>query len=521
MKALYDAVRQLVDSGILNRPGIGIESPEGIASISPYMRKALLEFESRNRDHHTLLDHPDLHAKYMEEGSPALENAPRWCESIRQQMYNAYVDIFLAALGTRWKNEPFSPELDAVLDAYDPQGYVARLARYEAANRFSDHTSGEKASSTVVHASYVNGSSRPYKLNLVIERGGVNATRTVTLADIDGSTLRGACELMHDAREKAADLFKDVADWPEFNPGTGLSSPNAVAEAQRCEAPAQATSGRSIKVTLPEGLIDILREAAAIIVNIAPDHAPRNLRLPIVDELEGFASLLADESRAAAGILADTRELTPQDVTAMRAALARIYRGRYCANPAERLHDTAMADIAEPFALEKYSTTCPEQAALHDIYLGRYCANLAERLCDADMAEIAKPFVVVPDSSGSLTAQAPAAAPPEEKRRYIVLRVAPPPSEEAPTPAPQQAADAEPKGPATVGRSMHAAVAETLKAFRTEGQRVIWQEQSVWHDENGELAAPYSYMPLNELAHELDYDVIVDYNYVAIIKRRR
>jgi hypothetical protein len=517
MKALYDAVRHLVDSGILDRPGVGIAAPDGGASISPHMRKALLDFEKRNRDHHGLLDHPDLHARHMSDEGSAPSTAPQWCAEIRQQMYDAYVDLFLTALGVKWHNEPFAPELNAVLDAYDPQGYVARLARYEASNRLQHHPFKQGSPPVVVHGGYLNNAARPYQLALAIERDGANASRTVTLADIDCSTLRGACELMHDARQKAAALFEDIDSWPEFSPATGSTSP-AAPEPQSPAAPANANMGDGIKVALPAGLIDILREAAAIIANIDPDHAPANLRLPIVDELEGFASMLYGESRAAGiGPTVEARALTGGDVQEMRLALARIYHGRYTACLSARLSDTAMADIAEPFALTLFVEPSPEHQALHAIYLGRYCADPAKRLTDTQLAEIAKPFVVVPDSSGSM---ADSASPPGEKRHYIVLRVTPPTSEQAPATGTSPPAEAEPDVRAPPARSMHAAVADALMPFCTAGQRVIWQERSAWHDENGELAAPYCYMPLSKLVDELDYDVLADYNHVGVIKRR-
>lgn len=46
---------------------------------------------------------------------------------------------------------------------------------------------------------------------------------------------------------------------------------------------------------VPDGLVDILREAASILeaVGDRPNTAPTNMRYPIVDELEGFAAMLA------------------------------------------------------------------------------------------------------------------------------------------------------------------------------------------------------------------------------------
>lgn len=45
--------------------------------------------------------------------------------------------------------------------------------------------------------------------------------------------------------------------------------------------------------SVPTGLSEILREAAEIIHAIHPEFPPRNMRWPIVDELEGFASMIS------------------------------------------------------------------------------------------------------------------------------------------------------------------------------------------------------------------------------------
>ncbi|NGR09345.1 hypothetical protein G5B41_17535 [bacterium SGD-2] len=48
------------------------------------------------------------------------------------------------------------------------------------------------------------------------------------------------------------------------------------------------------------GMAEIVREAAQIIAAIPPEHAPDNIRWPIVDELEGFASKI-DRARRGGG----------------------------------------------------------------------------------------------------------------------------------------------------------------------------------------------------------------------------
>ncbi|RIY41114.1 hypothetical protein [Neopusillimonas maritima] len=54
--------------------------------------------------------------------------------------------------------------------------------------------------------------------------------------------------------------------------------------------PSMAASGHAEQ----NDLRDILVEAAAIIAAIPKGHEPDNMRSPIVDELEGFAGMLAD-----------------------------------------------------------------------------------------------------------------------------------------------------------------------------------------------------------------------------------
>ena len=46
---------------------------------------------------------------------------------------------------------------------------------------------------------------------------------------------------------------------------------------------------------LPEGLLDCMTEAAAILSEIDPDHIPKNMRWPLADELYGFVLILKDE----------------------------------------------------------------------------------------------------------------------------------------------------------------------------------------------------------------------------------
>ena len=46
---------------------------------------------------------------------------------------------------------------------------------------------------------------------------------------------------------------------------------------------------------LPTGFIDAVVEAAAILSEIDPDHAPKNMRWPLADELDGFVTMLKDE----------------------------------------------------------------------------------------------------------------------------------------------------------------------------------------------------------------------------------
>ena len=60
----------------------------------------------------------------------------------------------------------------------------------------------------------------------------------------------------------------------------------------------------------PNGLLEILSESAEIIHAIDPEHAPSNIRWPIVDELGGFVHLLL-------GSVIHTEEMTYSEADAM------------------------------------------------------------------------------------------------------------------------------------------------------------------------------------------------------------
>lgn len=183
----------------------------------------------------------------------------------------------------------------------------------------------------------------------------------------------------------------------------------------------------------------------------------------------------------------------------MRAALRRIYIGRYHELLSQRLSDTSMADIAFPFTLMDYNGTCPELTALKDIYRGRYCSSMNDRLCDTQMAEIARPFAQVRSEELTLT--------PDELAKRAQGEVAEP--ETVPEPEPK------------VTLSRNATVAAALTAFLGEGEFVIWREPFRWFDKNGVLSNHYDGYNLEDLADEFGYEIIANYNDVGIVRDLR
>jgi hypothetical protein len=73
----------------------------------------------------------------------------------------------------------------------------------------------------------------------------------------------------------------------------------------------------------------------------------------------------------------------------------------------------------------------------------------------------------------------------------------------------------------SVGKSLTASVADSLRRFLSDGQKVIWREPFRWHDDNGVLSNHYDGMSLAVMADAFDYDVIVNCECAAIIQRRQ
>lgn len=72
----------------------------------------------------------------------------------------------------------------------------------------------------------------------------------------------------------------------------------------KIEDQAKEIEGLRAAYDVVQGSIKIIREAAAIIAAVKPEHAPDCLRFPIVDELEGFASILAAPAGSASAFSA-------------------------------------------------------------------------------------------------------------------------------------------------------------------------------------------------------------------------
>ncbi|WP_213308273.1 hypothetical protein [Paraburkholderia sacchari] len=67
-----------------------------------------------------------------------------------------------------------------------------------------------------------------------------------------------------------------------------------------------------------------------------------------------------------------------------------------------------------------------------------------------------------------------------------------------------------------VGKS----VADALRPFLVDGQKIIWREPFRWHDDRGVMSNHYEGMTLEALAEAFGYEVVIDCQLAAIIKPR-
>lgn len=72
-------------------------------------------------------------------------------------------------------------------------------------------------------------------------------------------------------------------------------------------------------------------------------------------------------------------------------------------------------------------------------------------------------------------------------------------------------------------KSINAQVADLLRPFLKEGDKVIWREPFRWHDDDGVLSNHYDGASLESLAEEFGYDIDWDTNmhHAAIVRKRR
>lgn len=68
-------------------------------------------------------------------------------------------------------------------------------------------------------------------------------------------------------------------------------------------------------------------------------------------------------------------------------------------------------------------------------------------------------------------------------------------------------------------KSLSAAVADALRPFMADGQKVIWREPFRWFDDDGVMPNHYDGMSLDSLAAEFGYEVIHDCGCAGVIKR--
>jgi len=70
-----------------------------------------------------------------------------------------------------------------------------------------------------------------------------------------------------------------------------------------------------------------------------------------------------------------------------------------------------------------------------------------------------------------------------------------------------------------LSKSLTASVADALRPFLAEGQKVIWREAFRWHDDDGVLSNHYEMMSVPQLAEDFGYIVIEDCGCAAIVTK--
>ena len=56
-------------------------------------------------------------------------------------------------------------------------------------------------------------------------------------------------------------------------------------------------------------------------------------------------------------------------------------------------------------------------------------------------------------------------------------------------------------------KSLNALVADQLRPYIKENQKVIWREAFRWHDDNGVLSNHYDGMEVEQLCDDFDYSI--------------
>ncbi|ABX35850.1 hypothetical protein Daci_4118 [Delftia acidovorans SPH-1] len=71
-------------------------------------------------------------------------------------------------------------------------------------------------------------------------------------------------------------------------------------------------------------------------------------------------------------------------------------------------------------------------------------------------------------------------------------------------------------------KSINAQVADLLRPFLKEGDKVIWRDAFRWHDDNGPLPNHFEGASLASLADEFGYDIDWSMNmrHAAIVRKR-
>lgn len=199
MKAIFDAIR------------------EAKTLTKSYEGAPLAEFERRNRGHRNQLDM--LALEWSTSASLLGGSWPRLDEQTRARLWTLRESLqsLLYSLFSTDSSLRRHPQWDSILDAKDDSGILVRLAAdklssWATFDLLRDHgdfrlqlQQEQKEASWLLHASITQG------------RGDLCAKRTLTLPQVDFTTLRGTLDAQRQARTALQKLLIEARSFPEFS----------------------------------------------------------------------------------------------------------------------------------------------------------------------------------------------------------------------------------------------------------------------------------------------------------------